>query len=168
MFWMLITVLTAQRAAEMAVARRNEQKVKKQGAIECGERHYPYIITMHILFFLSLITEVLLLHKQPSSWWSGIAAAILAVQAIRYWALCSLGAYWNTKILVVPGAELVKKGPYKWLKHPNYTVVVLEIILIPLLYQAYFTMCLFSLLNAVMLSVRIRAEEQALREYTAK
>lgn len=109
MFWLLIAILIVQRAAEMAVARQNEQKVKKQGAIEFGESHYPYIITMHILFFLSLIAEVLLMNKQPSSWWLGIAAVILSVQIVRYWALCSLGAYWNTKILVVPGVELVKK-----------------------------------------------------------
>ncbi|TLF64883.1 isoprenylcysteine carboxyl methyltransferase family protein, partial [Bacillus spizizenii] len=165
MFWLLIAILIAQRAAEMAVARQNEQKVKKQGAIEFGESHYPYIIIMHILFFLSLIAEVLLMNKQPSSWWIGIAAAILIVQAVRYWALCSLGAYWNTKILVVPGAELVKKGPYKWMKHPNYTVVILEILLIPLLYQAYVTMCLFSIVNAVLLTVRIRTEDKALEEY---
>ncbi|MCY7762205.1 isoprenylcysteine carboxyl methyltransferase family protein [Bacillus spizizenii] len=168
MFWLLIAILIAQRAAEMAVARQNEQKVKKQGAIEFGESHYPYIISMHILFFLSLIAEVLLMNKQPSSWWIGIAAAILIVQAVRYWALCSLGAYWNTKILVVPGAELVKKGPYKWMKHPNYTVVILEILLIPLLYQAYVTMCLFSIVNAVLLTVRIRTEDKALEEYSIK
>ncbi|MCY8203235.1 MULTISPECIES: isoprenylcysteine carboxyl methyltransferase family protein [unclassified Bacillus (in: firmicutes)] len=168
MFWLLIAILIAQRAAEMAVARQNEQKVKKQGAIEFGENHYPYIIIMHILFFLSLIAEVLLLNKQPSSWWIGIAAAILIVQAVRYWALCSLGAYWNTKILVVPGAELVKKGPYRWMKHPNYTVVILEILLIPLLYQAYVTMSLFSVLNAALLTIRIRAEDKALEEYSIK
>ncbi|MFH0347529.1 isoprenylcysteine carboxyl methyltransferase family protein [Bacillus vallismortis] len=168
MFWLLIAILIAQRAAEMAVARQNEQKVKKQGAIEFGESHYPYIIIMHILFFLSLTAEVLLMNKQPSSWWIGIAAAILIVQAVRYWALCSLGAYWNTKILVVPGAELVKKGPYKWMKHPNYTVVILEILLIPLLYQAYVTMCLFSNVNAVLLTVRIRTEDKALEEFSIK
>ncbi|MED2968441.1 hypothetical protein ES066_01485 [Bacillus subtilis] len=168
MFWLLIAILIVQRAAEMAVARQNEQKVKKQGAIEFGESHYPYIITMHILFFLSLMAEVLLMNKQPSSWWLGIAAVILSVQIVRYWALCSLGAYWNTKILVVPGVELVKKGPYKWMKHPNYAVVILEILLIPLLYQAYVTMCLFSIFNAVLLSVRIRAEDKALQEYSVK
>ncbi|MEI1421802.1 isoprenylcysteine carboxyl methyltransferase family protein [Bacillus cabrialesii] len=168
MFWLLIVILIAQRAAEMAVARQNEQKVKQQGAIEFGESHYPYIIIMHILFFLSLIAEVLLMNKQPSSWWIGIAATIVSVQAVRYWALCSLGAYWNTKILVIPGAELVKKGPYKWMKHPNYTVVILEILLIPLLYQAYITMCLFSVVNAVLLTVRIRTEDKALEEYSIK
>lgn len=167
MFWLLIAILIAQRAAEMAVARQNEQKVKKQGAIEFGESHYPYIIIMHILFFLSLIAEVLLMNKQPSSWWIGIAAAILIVQAVRYWALCSLGAYWNTKILVVQ-CGTCKKGPYKWMKHPNYTVVILEILLIPLLYQAYVTMCLFSIVNAVLLTVRIRTEDKALEEYSIK
>ncbi|QIW80388.1 isoprenylcysteine carboxyl methyltransferase family protein [Bacillus tequilensis] len=168
MFWLLIVILIAQRTAEMAVARQNEQKVKQQGAIEFGESHYPYIIITHILFFLSLIAEVLLMNKQPSSWWIGIAAAIVTVQAVRYWALCSLGSYWNTKILVVPGAELVKKGPYRWMKHPNYTVVILEFLLIPLLYHAYMTMCLFSILNAVLLTVRIRTEEKALEEYSIK
>ncbi len=108
------------------------------------------------------------MNKQPSSWWLGIAAVILSVQIVRYWGLCSLGAYWNTKILVVPGVELVKKGPYKWMKHPNYAVVILEILLIPLLYQAYVTMCLFSIFNAVLLSVRIRAEDKALQEYSVK
>ncbi|MGF7532874.1 isoprenylcysteine carboxyl methyltransferase family protein [Bacillus mexicanus] len=168
MFWLLIAILIAQRAAEMAVARQNEQKVKQQGAMEFGESHYPYMIIMHILFFLSLMAEVLLMNKQPSSWWIAIAVAIATVQAVRYWALCSLGSYWNTKILVVPGAELVKKGPYKWMKHPNYTVVILEIVLIPLLYQAYVTMCLFSILNAAMLTVRIRTEDKALEEYGIK
>ncbi|KAF1679885.1 isoprenylcysteine carboxyl methyltransferase family protein [Bacillus sp. SKDU12] len=168
MFWLLIAILIAQRAAEMAVARQNEQKVKQQGAMEFGESHYPYMIIMHILFFLSLMAEVLLMNKQPSSWWIAIAVAITTVQAVRYWALCSLGSYWNTKILVVPGAELVKKGPYKWMKHPNYTVVILEIVLIPLLYQAYVTMCLFSILNAAMLTVRIRTEDKALEEYGIK
>ncbi len=168
MFWLLIAILIAQRAAEMAVARQNEQKVKQQGAMEFGESHYPYMIIMHILFFLSLMAEVLLMNKQPSSWWIAIAVAITTVQAVRYWALCSLGSYWNTKILVVTGAELVKKGPYKWMKHPNYTVVILEIVLIPLLYQAYVTMCLFSILNAAMLTVRIRTEDKALEEYGIK
>ncbi|MCY8425062.1 isoprenylcysteine carboxyl methyltransferase family protein [Bacillus vallismortis] len=168
MFWLLIVILMTQRLAEMAVARQNEQKVKKQGAIEFGESHYPYIIIMHILFFLSFIAEVLMLNKQPSSWWIGIAAAILSVQAVRYWALCSLGAHWNTKILIIPGAELVKKGPYKWIKHPNYTVVILEILLIPLLYRAYVTMCLFSIFNAVLLTVRIRAEDKALEDHLVK
>ncbi|MEC0831173.1 isoprenylcysteine carboxylmethyltransferase family protein, partial [Bacillus atrophaeus] len=94
--------------------------------------------------------------------------AIILVQGVRYWALLSLGAHWNTKILVVPDAELIKKGPYKWLKHPNYAVVMVEIILLPLLYGAYWTLILFTILNALMLSVRIRVEDKALREHASK
>ncbi|KXZ21647.1 isoprenylcysteine carboxyl methyltransferase family protein [Bacillus nakamurai] len=168
MFWLFILLLAAQRIAEMAVARQNERKVKKQGAIEYGEGHYPFLVLMHVLFFVFLIGEVSVLHKQPSHWWAAIAAIILFVQGIRYWALLSLGRYWNTKILVVPDAVLVKRGPYKWMKHPNYAVVVLEFIFLPLLYGAYWTLFIFSILNAAMLTVRIRAEEKALEENTAK
>ncbi|ATO28566.1 hypothetical protein RA13_11425 [Bacillus atrophaeus] len=168
MFWLFILILAVQRIAEIIVAKQNEQKVKKQGAIEYGEGHYPYIVLMHVLFFVSLICEVLLLHKESSSWWIGILTAIILVQGVRYWALLSLGAHWNTKILVVPDAELIKKGPYKWLKHPNYAVVMVEIILLPLLYGAYWTLILFTILNAFMLSVRIRVEDKALREHASK
>ncbi|MCY8855740.1 isoprenylcysteine carboxyl methyltransferase family protein [Bacillus atrophaeus] len=168
MFWLFILILAVQRIAEIIVAKQNEQKVKKQGAIEYGEGHYPYIVLMHVLFFVSLICEVLLLHKEPSSWWIGILTAIILVQGVRYWALLSLGAHWNTKILVVPDAELIKKGPYKWLKHPNYAVVMVEIVLLPLLYGAYWTLILFTILNAFMLSVRIRVEDKALREHASK
>ncbi|MBY8914097.1 isoprenylcysteine carboxyl methyltransferase family protein [Bacillus sp. YC2] len=168
MFWLFILLLAAQRIAEMAVARQNERKVKKQGAIEYGEGHYPFLVLMHVLFFISLIGEVSALHKEPSHWWAAIAAIILFVQGIRYWALLSLGRYWNTKILVVPDAVPVKKGPYKWMKHPNYAVVVLEFIFLPLLYGAYWTLFIFSILNACILTVRIRAEDKALEENTAK
>ncbi|MFK8882526.1 isoprenylcysteine carboxyl methyltransferase family protein [Bacillus velezensis] len=168
MFWLFIMLLAAQRIAEMIVARRNEQKVKKQGAVEYGERHYPFLVLMHVFFFVSLTAEVAAFQKTLSPRWAAIICIILFVQGIRYWALLSLGRYWNTKILVVPDAELVRKGPYKWMKHPNYAVVILEFIFLPLLYGAYWTLFLFSILNACMLTVRIRVEEKALEENTAK
>ncbi|APH35992.1 MULTISPECIES: isoprenylcysteine carboxyl methyltransferase family protein [Bacillus] len=168
MFWLFIMLLAAQRIAEMIVARRNEQKVKKLGAVEYGEGHYPFLVLMHVLFFVSLTAEVAAFQKTLSPRWAAIICIILFVQGIRYWALLSLGRYWNTKILVVPDAELVRKGPYRWMKHPNYAVVILEFIFLPLLYGAYWTLFLFSILNACMLTVRIRAEEKALEENTAK
>nr|MDH3075344.1 isoprenylcysteine carboxyl methyltransferase family protein [Bacillus velezensis]MDH3107177.1 isoprenylcysteine carboxyl methyltransferase family protein [Bacillus velezensis]MDH3138665.1 isoprenylcysteine carboxyl methyltransferase family protein [Bacillus velezensis] len=168
MFWLFIMLLAAQRIAEMIVAWRNEQKVKKQGAVEYGEGHYPFLVLMHVLFFVSLTAEVAAFQKTLSPRWAAIICIILFVQGIRYWALLSLGRYWNTKILVVPDAELVRKGPYRWMKHPNYAVVILEFIFLPLLYGAYWTLFLFSILNACMLAVRIRAEEKALEENTAK
>lgn len=110
MFWLFIMLLAAQRIAEMIVARRNEQKVKKQGAVEYGEGHYPFLVLMHVLFFVSLTAEVAAFQKTLSPRWAAIICIILFVQGIRYWALLSLGRYWNTKILVVPDAGACQKG----------------------------------------------------------
>ena len=100
------------------------------------------------------------LNRPPSPYFLVVLIFLLAAQLIRYWALCSLGTYWNTKILVVPNAMMVKKGPYRWLKHPNYVVVAIELLLIPLLFNAYFTAILFTCLNAWMMAVRIQTEEK--------
>lgn len=111
------------------------------------------------------MVEVWGLNKTPSRYFLVLLIVLLATQVIRYWALYSLGTYWNTKILVVPNAMMVKKGPYRWLKHPNYVVVAIELMLIPLLFNAYFTAILFTCLNAWMMAVRIQTEEKALNQY---
>nr|WGD99142.1 isoprenylcysteine carboxylmethyltransferase family protein [Bacillus safensis] len=112
------------------------------------------------------MVEVWGLNKTPSRYFLVLLVFLLTTQVIRYWALCSLGTYWNTKILVVPNAMIVKKGPYRWLKHPNYVVVAIELMLIPLLFNAYFTAILFTCLNAwMMVLVRIQTEEKALNQY---
>jgi len=163
--WLVIGFFVCQRLIEMLVAKRNEKKVKAIGAIEFGASHYPYMVAMHAGFFLSLMIEVWGLNRQPSRYFLVLLVFLLATQVIRYWALCSLGTYWNTKILVVPNAMMVKKGPYRWLKHPNYVVVAIELMLIPLLFNAYFTAILFTCLNAWMMAVRIQTEEKALNQY---
>ncbi|MEH7229359.1 isoprenylcysteine carboxyl methyltransferase family protein [Bacillus safensis] len=163
--WLVIGFFVCQRLIEMLVAKKNEKKVKVIGAIEFGASHYPYMIAMHAGFFLSLMVEVWGLNRPPSRYFLVLLVFLLATQVIRYWALCSLGTYWNTKILVVPNAMMVKKGPYRWLKHPNYVVVAIELMLIPLLFNAYFTAILFSCLNAWMMAVRIQTEEKALNQY---
>ncbi|EIJ78606.1 hypothetical protein PB1_13649 [Bacillus methanolicus PB1] len=165
-FWLFISVIIIQRLLELIVAKQNEKWMKSQGAVEFGQKHYPIIVIVHILFFFALIIEVQYFHKDISPLWTLLLVAFLAAQAIRIWALLSLGRFWNTKILVLPGASVVKKGPYKFLKHPNYCVVALEFIIIPLMFQAYFTAILFSLLNTFVLSVRIPAEEKALKKLT--
>jgi methyltransferase len=91
-------------------------------------------------------------------------AAFLAIQPLRYWAILSLREHWNTRILVIPGEKLVKKGPYKYLSHPNYVVVAAEILVFPLIFGARTTALVFSVLNAILLSVRIKEEELALKE----
>ncbi|AIE60481.1 isoprenylcysteine carboxyl methyltransferase family protein [Bacillus methanolicus] len=165
-FWLFISVIIIQRLLELIVAKQNEKWMKSQGAVEFGQKHYPVIVIVHLLFFFVLITEVQYFHKDISPLWPLLLFAFLAAQAIRIWALLSLGRYWNTKILVLPGASVVKKGPYKFLKHPNYCVVALEFVIIPIMFQAYFTAIIFSLLNILVLSIRIPVEERALKKFT--
>ncbi|MBN6189303.1 isoprenylcysteine carboxyl methyltransferase [Aneurinibacillus sp. BA2021] len=166
MFYVVFTLLLMQRLLELRVAKRNQAWMEQRGGIEIGAGHYPLMVLLHVGFLISLWGEAAWRGYPLSAGWPLIGAALLIIQAVRYWAIVSLGPYWNTRILFVPGAEVVQRGPYRFLRHPNYTVVALEIALFPLLFQAYVTCVLFSLLNAAMLRHRIRVEEQGLIEYT--
>lgn len=155
-FIIFISFFILQRLSELYIARSNEKWLLAQGAVEYGHSHYPYMIIMHTLFIFSLIAEFILDGQPPVSLlFLGI---FLGVLLFKYWALSSLGKFWNTKIYRVPGVYPIKKGPYKFFKHPNYMEVVCEIAVIPLVFHLYFTAIVFSLLNAAMLTVRIRVE----------
>ncbi|MFD3446051.1 isoprenylcysteine carboxyl methyltransferase family protein [Microbacteriaceae bacterium 4G12] len=156
----------AQRLLELGVAKRNEKRMKHKGALEFGQSHYKYIVLLHIGFLVATAAEVILFQRQASPFWPGLLLLFGMTQGLRIWAMVSLGEFWNTKILVLPNASIISKGPYKYIRHPNYAVVVLEIILIPLLFQAYITAILFTILNAFVLTIRIRQEERALIEMT--
>jgi methyltransferase len=143
---------------ELMIARKNEKWMKEKGAIEFGKEHYPIMVLMHSGFLLFFLIEVIAYNKSLTPLWPVLLAFFLFTQIIRIWSLVSLGRYWNTKIIVLPNTTIVKRGPYKFLRHPNYTIVVLEILLIPLLFQAYWTAAIFSILNAFMLSIRIPLE----------
>lgn len=166
LFYIFIVLVIAQRLTEVFIAKRNEKWMLSQGAYEVGASHYPYMIALHSSFFLFLIAEVLTNNSSLSPLFPLFFILFIAVQALRIWCLRSLGPFWNTKIIILPGAEVVKKGPYVYFRHPNYAVVCLEIVLLPLMFQAYFTAFCFTLLNITMLSVRIPLEEKALRETT--
>jgi len=166
MFSLFLAFVIFQRVCELAIAKRNENWMKEQGGVEFGKTHYIFIVFVHALFFISLCLEVLVQEKEISPYWPGIVSLFLVTQIGRIWALSSLGKYWNTKIIVVPHATVIKKGPYKFLKHPNYLIVTLEFVVIPLLFQAYGTLIAFSLLNALILMIRIPAEERALCDHT--
>lgn len=165
-FLIIISIVIIQRIVELAVAKRNERWMRSQGAFEAGAEHYPVMVMMHVAFFVSLIMEVTLLDRPLSSIWYILLLIFLMAQVMRIWCLTSLGKYWNTKILVVPGSDVIRQGPYKWLRHPNYVIVSIEILVLPLLFGAYFTAFVYSLLNIWMLSVRIPTEEKALRNAT--
>ncbi|WP_078409564.1 isoprenylcysteine carboxyl methyltransferase family protein [Priestia abyssalis] len=166
LFYAVLTFIIIQRLLELAVAKRNEKWMREQGAVEIGQSHYKWIVLVHFLFFISLISEVVWMERKLSSFWGLLAAIFLFTQLGRLWTIASLGRFWNTKILVLPKADVVLKGPYKFLKHPNYVIVALEFLIIPLLFEAYTTMVLFSLLNILVLSIRIPAEEKALSAFT--
>jgi methyltransferase len=151
---------------ELAVAKNNEKWMKKQGAIEFGEGHYRLIVFIHSMFFAVFLLEVLIFQKSLSPAWPIWIVLFLLTQVGRIWALFSLGRYWNTKILVVPNAKVMKKGPYRFMKHPNYVIVAIELIVIPMVFQAYLTAILFTFFNFLILSIRIPAEEKALMELT--
>ncbi|WP_053366899.1 isoprenylcysteine carboxyl methyltransferase family protein [Bacillus sp. FJAT-27245] len=162
LFAVFIAFIIFQRVAELIIARKNEKRMKREGALEFGQGHYPWMVLMHAGFFLALILEVWLLGKGLSPLWPILLAAFILAQAGRLWALSTLGKYWNTKIIVLPGANPVRKGPYRFIRHPNYVIVTLELLVVPLLFEAYMTASVFAVLNAIMLSVRIPAEEKAL------
>ncbi|MCY9549211.1 isoprenylcysteine carboxyl methyltransferase family protein [Lysinibacillus xylanilyticus] len=164
--YIILILVILQRLTEVFIAKRNEKWMLSQGAYEVGSSHYPYMVSLHVGFFLFLIIEVVTNHKSLSSLFPVLFILFIAVQALRIWCIRSLGSFWNTKILILPDAKVVRKGPYTFMRHPNYAVVCLEIILLPLMFQAYFTAFCFTLLNVTMLSVRIPIEEKALRDAT--
>ncbi|WP_210367817.1 isoprenylcysteine carboxylmethyltransferase family protein [Bacillus sp. REN3] len=155
-----------QRIVELKIAKRNEKWMKNKGAIELGQGHYPAMVMIHTAFFISYISEVILLDKTLTRYWPWLMMVFLLTQAMRVWSLMSLGRFWNTKIIILPGANVVKKGPYRMIKHPNYLIVTVELIIIPLMFNAFFTFVLFTILNILILSIRIPAEEKALKQLT--
>jgi methyltransferase len=167
-FWIFFAFLISQRILELFLAKRNEQIVKSKGALEFDRDGYRYIVVMHVAFFISLVLENFLLQRELNRFWVLFFLIFLIAQLLRYSAIYSLGVYWNTKVLVVPGSELTTKGPYRYLKHPNYIAVVVEIAVIPLIFSCYFTSILFSIMNLIVVRRRIGIEESALESISAK
>lgn len=161
----LLVVLIAQRLSELVLARRNAIRAFAHGGREYGAKHYPLIVMLHVSWFIAWITEHVLrggLLQQP--WWL-FAGVIIAAQIVRYWTITTLGPAWNTRIIVVPGATRVTTGPFRWMAHPNYAVVLIEFFFIPQLVGAYSTAVIGTLINAVLLTlIRIPAEEAAVRQ----
>lgn len=160
MFYYFLSFIILIRIIELFIAKNNERWLVREGAVEYGQEHYKFFIFLHIGFFISLILEYNLLPLSEINYIPIFFFFI--VQIFRLSIFLSLGKYWNTKILVIPGRNLVKKGLYKYLKHPNYIIVILEFVLIPLSFSLFISMLIFSVLNLVLLSVRIKAENKAL------
>jgi methyltransferase len=153
----LLSAVTAERLAELWLAKRNTCRLIAAGAVEVSPGHYPLIVLLHAAWLtgLWLMGWDLPLHI-------GWLAIFACLQVLRVWTLCTLGMRWTTRIIVLPGAPLVKTGPYRFISHPNYLVVVGEIATLPLTFGLTHYALTFTILNAIVLSVRIRAETVAL------
>jgi len=149
------------RIGELILSKSNERWLVKNGAIEFGERHYPYIVSLHILFFISLILEYS--RQQALSYNISLIIIYLLLIAFKTWVILSMGKFWNTKIYHILNIPLIKKGPYKYFKHPYYAVVIAEIAVIPLAFHLYFTAIAFTLINMIMLYIRIKEENRVLQ-----
>jgi methyltransferase len=154
---LILALVTLQRAGELLFARRNTQRLLARGGIELTPAHYPLIVLVHAAWLISL-------------WWFGrhqevnaaALAAYLVLQGFRVWVFWTLGTRWTTRIVVIPGEKLVSTGPYRFLSHPNYAVVTGEIAMLPLVFYLTWIAAIFSVLNALVLAIRIRAENRAL------
>ncbi|KAB2952543.1 isoprenylcysteine carboxyl methyltransferase [Heliorestis acidaminivorans] len=165
-FYVLFILLIVQRLGELLLAHRNGLYIVKKGGYEVGKEQYRVIVLLHSLFFVALYTEAIYLGSVAPPWWIVPTILFFLAQGLRYWAIFSLGPYWNTGIYVLPDAPVVTKGPYRYLRHPNYLVVMTELLTLPLIFGAYGTALIFTLTNAYILSQRIALEERALAEVT--
>jgi methyltransferase len=161
-----ITAIIIQRLTELRIAKRNLEFALANGGKEFAPEHYKWIVLLHVSWIVFMLLEGLFRGSSLNSlWWLWLGIFVLA-QAGRYWAITSLGKYWNTRIIIQPHGNLVAKGPYKYFKHPNYIVVALELFVAPMIFGCWVTAVISSLVNAaLLLRVRIPAEELALEEY---
>jgi methyltransferase len=163
LFTALVLAYGLERLAEMVVSKRHTAWAFSHGGVEFGRGHYPAMVALHTALLGGAVAEVWLLDRPfvPALGWPMLAVA-LASQALRWWCIATLGRQWNTRVIIVPELPLVRRGPYRLLRHPNYVAVVLEGAALPLVHSAWITAAVFTVLNAVLLRVRISVENQAL------
>jgi len=154
----IVGLVAAQRVAELAYAEHNTKRLKERGAVEIGAGHYPFIVVLHASW---LIAVALAAPSDVTITWAWLIAFVV-LQALRLWVLATLGPYWTTRIISLPGAPLVKKGPYRFVRHPNYLIVACEIAVLPLVFGEWRVAIVFSALNAAILAWRIYQEDKAL------
>ena len=160
MSWAAVAVLgyvTLERLLELVFAGRNTKRLLAKGAREHGAGHYPLIVAVHALWLATL--WFLAIDRVPDPFW---LAMYVLLQAARIWVLATLGPRWTTRIIVLPGEDLVKEGPYRFLNHPNYWVVIGEIAVLPLVFALPWVALAFTVLTAAALAVRLREENRAL------
>jgi methyltransferase len=162
-YLVLLAVIAVERIAELLLSSRNAKKAFARGGREVGQGHYRVMALLHTAFLLACAGEVVGLQRvfPGGLGWAALGGAVVA-QGLRYWAIATLGERWNTRIIFMPELAPVTSGPYRFVRHPNYVAVILEMVFIPLVHGAWLTAVVFSAANAALLVVRIQAEERAL------
>jgi methyltransferase len=168
LFTILIAAVGLERVAELVVSKRNAAWAAERGGVETGAGHYPFMVVLHTGFLVGALVEVWVRRPDVPVL---LAVAMLALaagsQGLRWWCITTLGPRWNTRVIVVRDLPLVTGGPYRFFRHPNYVAVVVEGIALPLVHGAWITALVFTVANAALLTVRIRAEERALDSVVA-
>ncbi len=162
-FTVLIALVGLERVAELVVSVRNAAWSRERGGVESGLGHFPFMVVLHTGLLVGALVEAWVRRPDvpPLLAWS-MLALVVASQALRWWCIATLGRRWNTRVIIVPGLPPVTSGPYRYLRHPNYVAVVVEGVALPLVHAAWITAVVFSVLNAGLLAVRIRTENEAL------
>lgn len=163
LFSLLVLAVGVVRLVELRVSRRNVAWKLARGGVEYGAGHYPAMVLVHVGLLVSCLVEVRVADRPfvPALGWP-MLALLAAAHGLRWWCIRALGPQWSTRVVVVPGLPLVTGGPYRLLRHPNYVAVAVEVAALPLVHSAWMTAVVFSVLNAAVLTVRLRAEERAL------
>ena len=165
LFTGLVALVGLERVAELVVSKRHAAWAFSRGGVERGQSHYPFMVVLHTGLLVGAVAEVWVADRPfvPVLGWV-MLALVVASQALRWWCITTLGNQWNTRVIVVPGLSLVRRGPYRLIPHPNYVAVVVEGFALPLVHTAWVTALVFTVANAALLTVRIRVENDALRE----
>lgn len=164
-YLLLIGLIVLERLGELWITQRNAGRLRARSGVPVGDAHFPAMVVLHTGLLVAAPAEVFLLDRPWLPWlgWTALGV-VAATMALRYWAIATLGDRWTTRIFVVPGEGPVTGGPYRYVRHPNYLAVVLEVAALPVVHTAWVTALVASGLNAWMLRVRIRSEEAALEE----
>lgn len=162
-FTLLIVLVAVERVVELVVSKRNLKWSRAHGGVEYGHSHYPYMVALHAFLLVGALVEVWVWQRPLIPALSLVMLAlVIASQGLRWWCIVTLGRQWNTLVVVVPGMPRVTGGPYRWLRHPNYVAVVIEGFALPMVGFAWVTAIVFTVLNAWLLTVRLRVENAAL------
>lgn len=159
----LLGLVVLERLVELVLSTRHAAWALARGGVEVGRGHYPPMVALHSALLVACLAEAHLLDREFLPWLGlPMLAVVVLAQALRWWCIATLGRQWNTRVIVVPGMPLVRGGPYRWFRHPNYVAVVAEGVALPLVHTSWVTAVAFTVLNAWLLTVRIRTEDAAL------